>query len=215
MTLRADKLTAAYGERFIFADLSLRVAAGEALIVSGVNGSGKSTLLQVLAGLRRPLSGSVEFDGEAVTRVRARIGYLGHDLLMYRELTLRENLELFAAGHGIGAKSEEGLAANTTENAPKSLLDALQLRTHLEKAAGDCSYGVSKKASIVRALLHNPRLIVFDEPFSGLDRESSESLVTELKHRRDSGAAVILSSHEEQTVSALVTQRLDLSRVTS
>lgn len=211
MILRADKLTAAYGERFIFTELSLRVAGGEGLIVSGVNGSGKSTLLQILAGLRRPLSGVVELDGEAVTRARSRIGYLGHDLLMYRELTLRENLELFAVGHGIEVQSEEVVSSPAADSSKPSLLDLFQLRAHLEKAAGDCSYGVSKKASIVRALVHNPTLIVFDEPFSGLDRESSEGLVRELKHRRDSGAAVILSSHEEQPVSGLVTQRLDLS----
>jgi ABC-type multidrug transport system ATPase subunit len=208
--LCAEKLTARYGDRFIFNEISLEIDFGAVTLVTGANGSGKSTLLQILAGLRRPLSGTVTFNGEVVcpstpkiaASYRNRVGYLGHELLLYRELTVRENLRLFSAGHSSTDASVSGVGA--------ILLDSFNLRPHLDKTLSACSFGIAKKTSIVRALLHNPDAIIFDEPFSGLDKDSSDALAAVLSARKSAGAAIVLSSHEDQVAAGMVTAEFQL-----
>ena len=211
--LRANQLSAAYGDRFVFQDLSLGVARSEVLFVSGANGSGKTTLLQILAGLRRPLSGSVTVDDKPVSpaspkvsaQYRSRVGYLGHEPSLYKDLTVVENLELFATGHGLGA----------IDSSPrvKGLIETFGLTPHLRKQLRNCSFGVAKKAAIVRAVMHEPQFLILDEPFAGLDKRSTEFLTSLLADRKKTGTAIVFSSHEEVPGEELVTGRIELGEL--
>jgi heme exporter protein A len=154
-----------FGERIAFAGIDLALAAGASLAVVGPNGSGKTTLLRVLAGLLRPSAGEArvlgcELPGET-WRLRGRVGYLGHEPLLYRDLTARENLEFAARLHGLGGE--------TCARRIEELLAA----TGMERRAGDpvrdFSAGMSQRVAVCRALLHEPELLLLDEPDAHLD----------------------------------------------
>ena len=159
-----------YGERVALAGVTLELAAGESLVVLGPNGSGKTTLLRVLATLLRPSGGSArvlgcELPGEA-WRLRGRIGYLGHEPLLYRDLSGRENLRFHARLHGIsGAPAEARIA---------SLLAAAGMERRADERIAELSAGMRQRLAICRCVLHEPELLLLDEPDSNLDAESRE-----------------------------------------
>ena len=152
-----------YGERPVLRDVSLELPAGETLSVIGPNGAGKSTLLRILATLLRPTAGEVAVLGARLPReawrVRGRIGYLAHQPLLYRELSVAENLEFNARLHGLdrpGARIEE-------------LLAAAGLARRGEELVRNLSAGMLQRAAICRALLARPELLLLDEPRAHLD----------------------------------------------
>ena len=163
-----------YGELAVFRDVSIEVEAGSTLAVLGPNGAGKSTLLRILATLLRPTSGTVsvlgaELPGEA-WKARGRIGYLGHEPLLYRELTVRENLEFNARLHSIDAPG-----ARIAE-----LLAGAGLSRRADELVRNLSAGLLQRAAVCRALLAEPELLLLDEPRSHLDIDAAaeiESLV--------------------------------------
>lgn len=152
-----------YGERPVLRDLSLELAPGQTLAVIGPNGAGKSTLLRILATLLRPTAGEVEVLGASLPRqawkVRGRIGYLGHAPLLYRELSVRENLEFNARLYGL-ERAAQRIA---------DLLEASGLGRSGDELVRNLSAGMLQRAAICRAVVHEPELMLLDEPRSHLD----------------------------------------------
>ena len=168
--LRLAGLRREYGERVALAGVSVELAAGESMVVLGPNGAGKTTLLRILATLLRPSGGEAgvlgcELPGEA-WKLRGRIGYLGHEPLLYRDLSGRENLAFQARLHGI---SGEAAAARIEE-----LLAAVGMERRADERIAELSAGMRQRLAICRCVLHEPELLLLDEPDSNLDAESRE-----------------------------------------
>lgn len=167
--LEAAGLSRRYGWRWALKEVNLAVPWGCSLALLGANGAGKSTLLKMLAGLLRPTAGEVRLDGAPLAaRDRGRIGLVGHDPLLYPSLTLRENLE-FAA-------KLFGLARPRRAERIKEVAEGLGLSERLEEPVRFLSQGLRQRASLSRALLHEPDVLLLDEPFSGLDARASDRL---------------------------------------
>jgi heme exporter protein A len=181
-----DGLTRNYGERAALEDVTLALPAGDTLVVFGPNGAGKTTLLRVLATLLRPHAGRVMVLGgqlpDDAWRVRGRVGLLGHEPLLYRELTARENLRYHARLHGVPVERvEERLAAvSMTKRANESL------RT--------LSRGMVQRVAVARATLHDPELLLLDEPYANLDPAAIE--LVEPLIGAESRRTRVLTSHD-------------------
>ncbi len=173
-------------------DVSLQVPAGATLAVLGRNGAGKSTLLRILATLLRPHAGEVLVFGEALPRrgfaVRARLGLLAHDPLLYRDLSGRENLGYHARLHSVGPERVE------------ELLEAVGMGRRADEPVRLLSRGLVQRLAVCRAVLHAPSLLLLDEPLANLDPAATE-LVGPLIGR-DSGATRVLTSHDPQAAVA-------------
>jgi heme exporter protein A len=164
--LQVERLARHYGEREALSDVSLQLQEGHTLVVLGPNGAGKTTLLRVLATLLRPHSGRVRVLGrelpEDAWAVRGRIGLLGHEPLLYRELTARENLRYHARLHGVAdARVEE-------------LLEAVGIAGRGREPLRTLSRGMVQRVAVARAVLHGPELLLLDEPHSNLDPAAVE-----------------------------------------
>jgi heme exporter protein A len=159
--LRVEGLTRRYGEREALSDVSLSLTAGATLVVFGPNGAGKSTLLRVLATLLRPHAGCVRVFGSSLPReawaVRGRIGLLAHEPLLYRELSARENLRYHSRLHGVPAQRIE------------ELLRAVSMAQRADEPLRALSRGMVQRVAIARAVLHDPELLLLDEPYASLD----------------------------------------------
>jgi len=160
-----------FGERTALNDVELELAAGETLVVLGPNGAGKTTLLRILATLLRPTAGEprvlgARLPGEA-WKVRGRIGFLGHEPLLYRDLSGRENLRFQARLHGLrGDVAEQRIAV---------LLDAAGMERNADRRVAELSAGMRQRLAICRCVLHEPELLLLDEPESHLDAEGREA----------------------------------------
>jgi heme exporter protein A len=181
--IELEGLERRYGERVALADVSLTLGRGQTLVVLGVNGAGKSTLLRVLATLLRPHGGTVRVLGEALPddawRARGRIGYLGHEPLLYRDLSARENLLLHARLHRV---AQERIA---------QLLAEVGLERRADDPVHTYSRGMVQRCAVARAVLHDPELVLLDEPRANLDPAAAE-LVEPLL----AGRARVLTSHD-------------------
>jgi ABC-type multidrug transport system ATPase subunit len=179
-----------FGDRTALDGVDLRVDPGASLAVLGPNGSGKSTLLRILAGLLRPTSGEVSVLGcdlpKETHRLRGRVGYLGHDPLLYRDLTPRENLELVAALHGIGSE----VAGPRIE----VLLDAVGMSVRANDRVAELSAGMKQRIDICRAVLHEPELLLLDEPDAHLDPEARLRIAPLIA--AGNGRTCVVVSHE-------------------
>jgi heme exporter protein A len=164
--LELDGLARHYGEREALSDVSLSLAPGQTLVVFGPNGAGKTTLLRVLATLLRPHAGSVRVLGSSLPdeawAVRGRVGLLGHEPLLYRELTAAENLRFHARLHGVG------------EQRVRELLDAVAMGARASEPLRTLSRGMVQRVAVARAVLHEPELLLLDEPHSNLDPAAIE-----------------------------------------
>jgi ABC-type multidrug transport system ATPase subunit len=181
-------------------DVSLACDGGEAVALVGPNGAGKSTLLSLLSTLARPTAGEITYDGRAASAwgppLRSRLGVLGHDVSLYPELSARENLAFFGKLFG-------------TSDLADRVGDALRvagLETRADTPVGTFSRGMRQRLAIERALLHGPDILLFDEPFTGLDESSAESLIARLASARAAGAAVIFSSHDFEQAERVATR---------
>jgi heme exporter protein A len=184
--LQVEGLARHYGEREALSDVSLSLAEGQTLVVLGPNGAGKTTLLRVLATLLRPHAGSVcvlgsSLPGEAWA-VRGRVGLLGHEPLLYRELTARENLRFHARLHGV---SDERV---------NELLDSVAMAGRAGEPLRTLSRGMVQRVAVARAVLHDPELLLLDEPNSNLDPAAVE-LVAPLIGAA-SGRTRVICSHD-------------------
>jgi heme exporter protein A len=159
-------LTRRFGERAALRDVSVEVPTGATLAVLGRNGAGKSTLLRILATLLRPHAGSVSVLGEELPRrayaVRPRVGLLGHEPLLYRDLSGRENLEYHAQLHGVApARVEE-------------LIGAVGMDARADDPVRSLSRGMVQRLAVCRAVLHDPEVLLLDEPRANLDPQATE-----------------------------------------
>jgi ABC-type multidrug transport system ATPase subunit len=183
--LELDDMVRNFGERTALAGVTLRLGEGRTLAVLGPNGAGKTTLLRVLATLLRPHGGrarvlGAELPGEA-WRVRGRVGYVGHDPLLYRDLTGRENLSFHARLHRVdGGRVEE-------------LLRAVGLEARAADPVRDLSRGMVQRLAVARAVLHDPPLLLLDEPRAGLDPGAADLL--EPLAGRSSGRTRVVVTH--------------------
>jgi ABC-type multidrug transport system ATPase subunit len=184
--IELDGLTRRYGERVALEDVTLAVPAGTTLVVFGPNGAGKSTLLRVLATLLRPHAGVVRVLGRALPdegwAIRGRVGLLTHEPLLYRDLSGRENLRFHARLHGVPfARVEE-------------LLDRVGLRLRADDRVHTYSRGMVQRLAVCRAVLHDPDVLLLDEPRANLDPAASE--LVEPLIGAASGRTRVVTSHD-------------------
>jgi len=187
-----------YGRRRALVRANLTCRAGEIVGLFGPNGAGKSTLLGIVSTLTRPSEGEVRFGGRLASELgdglRARIGVLGHDLYLYGDLTARENLTFFGRLYGL-----PDLAARVD----RALADA-RLADRADDRAASFSRGLRQRLALARALLHEPRLVLLDEPFTGLDDDSVGMLADRLRELRAAGKIVVMATHDFETAEGLV-----------
>jgi heme exporter protein A len=201
--ISADDVSRNFGRRRAVSRMTFRATRGMILGLLGPNGAGKSTLLAMLATLLRPSSGTIRygtFGAETGAALRARIGVLGHDLFLYPELTARENLAFFAGLYGIADSDGRARAA----------LERAGLDSRRDDPVASFSRGMRQRVALERALIHEPRLALLDEPFTGLDDTSSEALLARLRALRESGAIVILATHDLDLAEGLLDQAMFL-----
>jgi heme exporter protein A len=184
--IELDGLERRYGERVALAGVSVRVETGQTLAVLGGNGAGKTTLLRVLAGLLRPHAGTATVLGASLPserwRLAGRVGYVGHEPLLYRELSGRENLRYQARLHGVGGPRVA------------EMLAAVGMERRADDPVRELSRGMVQRLAVARALLHDPPLLLLDEPRANLDPAASERL--EPLVGRSSGRTRVLVSHD-------------------
>ncbi len=187
--LSAEGLRHAFGEgrgRVVALDgVSFNLTAGQTLAIFGPNGAGKTTLLKVLAGLIRPQVGSVRVAGG-----RRAIGWIGHQSHLYEHLTVRENLLFWAALYGVPATRRGPRAAE--------VLGRLGMADRADQPVWSLSRGLAQRAAIAKAVIHDPRILLLDEPFTGLDLAAAAELRALLGELRGGGAAgrvVVLATH--------------------
>jgi heme exporter protein A len=184
--LALEGLSRAYGERVALAGVTLELPHGATLAVFGANGAGKTTLLRILATLLSPHAGTARVLGRELPKegwaVRGRIGLLAHDPLLYRDLTARENLRFHARLHGV------------TPERIETLLDAVGMARRADEPVSALSRGMAQRVAICRAVLHEPELLLLDEPTANLDPGAAGAV--EPLIGAGSGAARVLISHD-------------------
>ena len=198
--LAARGLRRSFGRVRVLHDIDLTLAPGEALAVAGPNGAGKSTLLRLLAGLMRPTAGEVRVEGRPLTsgdpNARRAIGLLSHQSLLYDDLSLVENLTFAARLYGLPRPAEAARAA----------IDAAGLGSRADDTPRRLSRGLLQRAAIARALIHRPRVLLLDEPFTALDATSAERLRAALGARRAEGLGLVIVTHHLAEVWELATR---------
>jgi heme exporter protein A len=190
--IRASELGKRYGERVVLRGLSFELELGGFLLVTGPNGSGKTTLLRLCAGLAAPTAGELE-----VAADRARLGFLGHEPLVYRELSALENLELYGRLYRVPERRERvGM-----------LLERFGLWDVRHARVSSFSRGMVQRLALCRTFLHEPDLLVLDEPFTALDADGAELLDRELAERRPRGTFLV-ATHDPGRLEQLADARL-------
>jgi heme exporter protein A len=193
--IRAAGLEKRYGFKRVLSGLDFELPRGGFLVVTGPNGSGKTTLLRLCAGLAIPTAGTLEVEPD-----RSRIGYLGHEPLVYRELTVLENLDLYGRLYHVPERRERiGM-----------LLERFRLWEARRERASALSRGQLQRLALCRALLHKPELLILDEPFSGLDADGAELLDRELAGMRER-RTLLVSTHDPERIAPLQTGALALA----
>jgi ABC-type multidrug transport system ATPase subunit len=194
--LRLKGVEKSYGPVTALRQVDLELNEGETLSLLGPNGAGKSTLLRISAGLAAPSQGQVEILG--ASHDRRAVGYLGHATLLYAELTAKENLAF--VGRLYGLKSPDRRA--------DQLLEEEGLARVAHRRAGGFSRGMAQRLAIARARVHDPRLLLLDEPFTGLDVPAMEDLTRRLQALRGQGQSWILVTHEVERAATLADSAL-------
>jgi ABC-type multidrug transport system ATPase subunit len=190
--IRARGLEKRYGGKRVLRDVDLDIGRGDVAVVTGPNGSGKTTLLRVVAGLLAPTRGKLEVEVE-----RGRLGFLAHEPLVYRELTAIENLDLFGRLYRVPDRRERiGM-----------LLERFGLWDARGERVGAYSRGMQQRLALCRALLHEPELLLLDEPYNALDAEGAELLDRELRELAVTRTLVV-ATHDPDRISALATTRV-------
>jgi ABC-type multidrug transport system ATPase subunit len=165
--------------------VSFNLTSGQTLVIFGPNGAGKTTLLKVLAGLIRPQGGSVQVAGG-----RRAIGWIGHQSHLYEQLTVRENLLFWASLYGVPSARREPRAA--------AVLGRLGMSDRADQPVWSLSRGLAQRAAIAKALIHDPSVLLLDEPFTGLDLAAAaelRALLGELRGGRAAGRVLVLATH--------------------
>ena len=195
LAVRGESLEKRYGRKRALRGVSFALPRGGFLVVTGANGAGKTTLLRLVAGLAAPTRGVLEVDGE-----RRDLGFVGHEPLVYREMTALENLDLFGRLYRVPERRERS----------GMLLERFGLWDARSDRVSTYSRGMVQRLALCRALLHDPALLVLDEPFTALDDDGAGVLDTELAALAGE-RTVMLSTHDPARVSTLATDRLVLT----
>jgi heme exporter protein A len=200
--LRFEDIDKRYGGLYALRRVSLTIAPGECVVFAGRNGSGKTTLLRIAAQLVRPTRGSIRFSGASGGgEARAvRPGFVAHATMVYDELSAEENLLLFARLQG----------TRQPENRVSALLEEVGLSERRASLVRTFSRGMRQRVAIARALLHEPSILLMDEPATGLDPQGVCWLAEALRRLRDSGRTILMSLHGESEISSLGTRAIRL-----
>ena len=203
MTIAVDNVTVVFGRTLALDEIDLEIGTG-ITGVFGPNGSGKSTLLKTIAGLLKPTSGRIVVDGTDGTKhdeaFRRRMGYAGHGSGLYARLSLRENLELFASLYGAApARSDE-------------MIERLQLGEYATRPVSDLSAGSKRRAAVARALLHDPDVLLLDEPYANVDDEASEAISNAIAAWKQEGKTALVATHGAKKVKAYADGGIILQR---
>lgn len=185
--MRLEGVTKTFGPVRALVAVNLEVSLGEVLVIEGPNGSGKSTLLAILGTLAHPTTGRVVHDalGAHIEDVRRVLGWVGHESLCYADLTGRENIELAARMH-----------ARDPKEAYERASARFDLGAFASRPVRTYSRGQRQRIALARSLVHDPKLVLLDEPTTGLDRSGIERLLGVVKEERDRGAAVVVVTHD-------------------
>jgi len=205
-TVDVRDVSRAFGRRRALSHVNLTCQAGDIVGLVGPNGAGKSTLLGILSTIVRPTSGEVHYGGRPIGQarefLRARIGMLGHDLYLYGDLTARENLMFFGRLYGVRDLTKT--------------VDAALSHARLDDRAGDrvsgFSRGLRQRLAFERAILHGPRLVLLDEPFTGLDAAGSAWLLQLLRDLHAAGRTICFVTHDQRPVAQLAQRVLHLEQ---
>jgi heme exporter protein A len=201
--IRARRLSKAFDGWPVLDAIDVEIAAGESVALTGVNGAGKTTLLGCLASVLRPDGGEVRWFGHPVGRDVTRrrwIGMVAHESGLYPHLTLRENLLFAARMGGIGSASHHA----------DRWLDMVGLVRHADILPRQLSRGMRQRLAVARALIHDPPLLLLDEPFTGLDAGGAEWLLKLLADLHDRGRTICFVTHEEEKSRRLAQRVLEL-----
>ncbi len=188
LAVEARDLVRSFAGRRAVDGVSFALAGGECLAVFGPNGAGKTTLLRMLAGLLKPTAGSASIGGVALPggpEVRAAVGLISHASMLYAALTARENVELAARMYGVRESRRAALAA----------LERMRVADRAETPVRALSRGLQQRVSVARAMVHEPDVVLLDEPFTGLDAAGAAALSDVLVELRSHGAALVLVTH--------------------
>jgi len=200
------KLVKRFGLKIILRGLDFSVEQGEFVALLGPNGAGKTTFLRILASLSRPSLGQVQVAGHPLpneaAQVRAKLGVVSHMPLLYPDLTAEENLQFYASMYGI-ANSQSRIT---------EVLDMVGLENRRKDLVRTFSRGMQQRLAIGRAVIHNPEVMLFDEPYTGLDQDASEMLDEVLRSVAAEGRTVVMTSHDLARAEDLATRFDILSR---
>lgn len=198
-TIEIRDISRHFGRRKAVSRVTLTLNAGDIVGLLGPNGAGKSTLLGMLATLVTPTSGQILYGGrtssEAGAGLRARVGVLAHELHLYPELTARQNLTFFADLYDL---QDAGLIATALESAG--------LSERADDPVGSFSRGMRQRLALERALIHTPRLVLLDEPFTGLDDRAVRIVADRIRRVAAEGAIVVLATHDLDVADGLISQ---------
>lgn len=206
IAIQTEQLTKKFSREYALNNLHLRVERGKIITILGPNGAGKTTLLRILATLARPTSGQILVNGQDLVRnsaaIRSQIGFLPHQVLLYGRLTVFENLHLFGTLYGITSlkkRIEECLA----------IIGITHLRHELTQTL---SRGMQQRTAIARAILHDPDILLLDEPNTGLDQAAAQYLDNLLRQLHSQGKTILMTSHAIDRLDALETDIIILAR---
>lgn len=199
----ARDLVKTYGATVALRGVSISFSAGMLTLIEGANGSGKSTLLGIIGTVIRPSSGEVVYEpvGDDLRAVRANLGWLSHETLAYPDLTGRQNIELAARGHGLDVS-----------DAWRRVEERFELGAFARRPLRTCSRGQRQRVALARSLLHEPSVVLLDEPTTGLDKGGVERLLRIVEEEVRRGAVVAVVSHEPEVFRGRVSARVVLER---
>ena len=200
-----EKLSREFGRRKAVDDVTLSIDAGSTLALFGPNGAGKTTLLRILAGLLKPTAGTARIGDVALPggpAVRRRVGVISHHSLLYEALTARENVEFTAKLYGVP----------DFQGASERALERMKILGRAETPVRSLSRGLKQRVSVARATVHDPEVILADEPFTGLDLLGTAALSDLLNSLRERGAAVVLVTHNVDEGLSLATHAAIMDR---
>jgi len=187
--IEVQGLTKSFGERLALRSIDLRVSRGEHLVIFGPNGAGKTTLVKILATLVKPSSGSVRLDGidirDKSARIRRKISLVSHQTFLYDDLTIYENLKFYGKMYDV----------MDLEPKIREVIAWVQLESRLHDRVGTLSHGLQQRASIARAILHNPSILLLDEPEVGLDPHAGAMIRDMLSSINGGSRTVVMTTH--------------------